>query len=496
MGYNDFTSGTYSLSGSGLLSTNIEYLGYSGTGSFTQSGGTNAVSGSLCLAYTSGSSGTYNLNGGVLSIAALSQGNGAAAFNFGGGTLQAAGQFSTTVAMTLTGSGGNATVNTSGYAVTFSGNLSGPAGLVKTGNNALTLSGADTYGGGTVVNQGNLVFSSTSAIPASGLIQINAPGAVNISGAYTTAMGWLGSGKINAESTGALALTGSSNENINFSGYNTLSLGAVGSETYTGTITPASSGYNLGGGGGTLVYNGPALSGSNSLTINGNVILSGTNTYAGGTQVFGGTLVATTTAALPGYASAGTVSVAAGATLGVRVGGSGEWGQSDINALTNNANFVPGSLLGIDTTDAATAYTYSNNVAGSFGLNKLGGGALILCGTNTYNGPTIVSAGTLRLQAAATLPAGTKIMPVGDSITYGVQRDERRLSRLPVQRSDGRRQHIPIRRHHQRQPRQPAHHAPSTRPTTTAGAAGPPATCWARSSPASTTARAATSALG
>ena len=139
LGYNDFTSGTYSLSGSGLLSTNIEYLGYSGTGSFTQSGGTNAVSGSLCLAYTSGSSGTYNLNGGVLSIAALSQGNGAAAFNFGGGTLQAAGQFSTTVAMTLTGSGGNATVNTSGYAVTFSGNLSGPAGLVKTGNNALTL---------------------------------------------------------------------------------------------------------------------------------------------------------------------------------------------------------------------------------------------------------------------------------------------------------------------------------------------------------------------
>ena len=105
--------------------------------------------------------------------------------------------------------------------------------------------------------------------------------------------------------------------------------------------------------------------------------------------------------------------------MGVRVGGSGEWGQSDINALTNNANFVPGSLLGIDTTDAATAYTYSNNVAGSFGLNKLGGGALILCGTNTYNGSTVVSAGTLRLQAAATLPASAKIMPVGDSITYG-----------------------------------------------------------------------------
>ena len=44
---------------------------------------------------------------------------------------------------------------------------------------------------------------------------------------------------------------------------------------------------------------------------------------------------------------------------------------------------------------------------------------LILSGTNAYQGPTIVSAGTLRLQSNGTLPAGTKIMPVGDSITWG-----------------------------------------------------------------------------
>ena len=41
LGYNPSSSGSYSLSGSGLLSTVYQYVGYSGTGTFTQSGGTN-----------------------------------------------------------------------------------------------------------------------------------------------------------------------------------------------------------------------------------------------------------------------------------------------------------------------------------------------------------------------------------------------------------------------------------------------------------------------
>ena len=69
----------------------------------------------------SGGSGTYNLNGGTLILSALSSGSGTAAFNFGGGTLQAGGSFTTTVPMTLTGSGGNATVDTAGNTVTLSG---------------------------------------------------------------------------------------------------------------------------------------------------------------------------------------------------------------------------------------------------------------------------------------------------------------------------------------------------------------------------------------
>ena len=61
---------------------------------------------------------------------------------------------------------------------------------------------------------GNVVFSSTNSIPGSGTILLNAPGALNVTGAYSTVTGWLNSGKISAASTGVLALAGTSIETI------------------------------------------------------------------------------------------------------------------------------------------------------------------------------------------------------------------------------------------------------------------------------------------
>ena len=67
LGVNPGSNGTYNLSGSGLLSAFQEAVGYSGTGIFTQSGGTHAVS-VLVLGYGTSGSGTYNLSGsGLLS---------------------------------------------------------------------------------------------------------------------------------------------------------------------------------------------------------------------------------------------------------------------------------------------------------------------------------------------------------------------------------------------------------------------------------------------
>ena len=110
--------GAYSLS-AGTLSTPAEYVGYSGTGAFTQTGGTNTVTSAtgLVLANVFGSNGAYNLDGGTLALKALGAGSGNAAFEFGGGTLQATAGFSVSLPLVLTGTGGNAAVDTQGYAL-------------------------------------------------------------------------------------------------------------------------------------------------------------------------------------------------------------------------------------------------------------------------------------------------------------------------------------------------------------------------------------------
>ena len=63
IGFFNGSSGTYNLGGSGLLNGSYdECVGYSGTGSFTQSGGTNST-GYVLVGYYAGSSGTYSLSG-------------------------------------------------------------------------------------------------------------------------------------------------------------------------------------------------------------------------------------------------------------------------------------------------------------------------------------------------------------------------------------------------------------------------------------------------
>ena len=147
LGYYSGSSGTYSLSGSGSLWAYGEYVGLSGTGTFTQSGGTNSC-GSLTLGSSAAAAGRANLNGGLLVLAALDQGPGAATFDFNGGTLQASSALASSLCMTLGGRG--ATFDTAGYLVQLFGSLSGPGSLTKVDSGTLILSGPDSYHGGTI----------------------------------------------------------------------------------------------------------------------------------------------------------------------------------------------------------------------------------------------------------------------------------------------------------------------------------------------------------
>ena len=141
----------------------ILYLGVDGTGVFTQTGGVASAHGIVLDARgnTSGTD-TFTLDAGTFIVgpSGIKSGNYDAntsyQINLGGGTLGASADWASTLAMTLTGTGGNATVDTSGQTVSLSGGLTGNGGLNKVGAGTLDLVGNQTYRGPTTVAGGVL----------------------------------------------------------------------------------------------------------------------------------------------------------------------------------------------------------------------------------------------------------------------------------------------------------------------------------------------------
>jgi len=99
--------------------------------------------------------------------------------NFAGGTLRATGSFTLSNPVYLhdafnltyddsstftTVAGG--TVDTNGYNVEFSGEVSGVGGLTKTGTGTLNLSGSNTYTGATTINGGTLAITGDTSTSA------------------------------------------------------------------------------------------------------------------------------------------------------------------------------------------------------------------------------------------------------------------------------------------------------------------------------------------
>ncbi|GEM_PF-5430350 len=86
VGYNSGSTGRYNLQGNAVVNSTYEVIGRSGTGSFSQSGGTNTVH-RLYLGYESGATGSYMLAGGNLNADMEYVGyNGNGSFTQTGGT--------------------------------------------------------------------------------------------------------------------------------------------------------------------------------------------------------------------------------------------------------------------------------------------------------------------------------------------------------------------------------------------------------------------------
>ena len=215
-------TGTYNLN-AGLLSVPYVHVGDSGTGTFTQSGGTDSAL-FLGLGWQPGSSGTYNLNGGMLVLSSLGVGLGSGVLNLNGGTLQINSPFTTTLPIGLNTSGGTATLDTAGNTVTLSGVLSGPGGLTKTDSGTLVLTTTNTYSGGTTVSAGTLQLGNAYAVQLSTVTVNGANGLVFGPGITTAFLGALaGSGSVSlttADSSplAVLLSAGADNASTTYSG--------------------------------------------------------------------------------------------------------------------------------------------------------------------------------------------------------------------------------------------------------------------------------------
>ncbi len=88
--------------------------------------------------------------------------------------------------MTLTGSGGNANIDTGGNPVTLSVALSGPGGLTVLGGGSLTLTASNDYSGGTIVEAGTLIATNNYSLPY-GSLAIGAGGSFIFDPSFSSA---------------------------------------------------------------------------------------------------------------------------------------------------------------------------------------------------------------------------------------------------------------------------------------------------------------------
>lgn len=176
---------------------------------------------------------------------------------------------------------GNSTINTNGNNMGLSGNMTGNGGFAKTGDGTLTLSGANSYSGGTTVSAGTLA-GTTSSIQGNVINNAIVNFSQSTNGAYAGVMS--GSGSVVKDGAGAVTI---SNTNT-YTGDTSINAGSLILTGSTTSNTSIAAGANLQGSGvinGNVINSGsitPSFNGApTNLTVNGNYIGNSGN-FVGG----------------------------------------------------------------------------------------------------------------------------------------------------------------------------------------------------------------------
>jgi autotransporter-associated beta strand protein/T5SS/PEP-CTERM-associated repeat protein len=376
-----------------------------GTGSFTKAG-----TGTLTLSGNNTYTGGTTLAGGTLSLGSNEAVGTEGTLSFSGGSLQFTANNTTDYSARFSQDVNQAyAIDTNGQNITLANVLTSAGGsLTKQGTGTLTLTGNNTYTGSTTIDAGALQIgngSDSASISQSSIgylgfdIGSNGTASVSTGGTWTTTgdlfVGYAGNGNLTVSGgtvsnvNGVIgAMAGDVDNNI---------AGSNGSVTISGGDWTNSGSLTVGlGGTGSLTVSGGNVSNVNavigyesSATISGGNWTNSGNLYiaanANSTLTITGGLV--TVAGTLTKMPAGKINLNAGGTLSIGAGGT-------TGELITNGDFTYNGTLIFNRT---AGYTYSGNLGGSGSLIKQGSNALLLTGTNTYNGTTTINAGTLQI---------------------------------------------------------------------------------------------------
>jgi autotransporter-associated beta strand protein/T5SS/PEP-CTERM-associated repeat protein len=366
----------------------------SGPGGLTKVG-----AGTMTLSGINTYQGGTAINGGTLAVATdanLGAASGGVAFD--GGTLQFLAGFTTNRAVTLNAGGG--AFDTNGNNATLAGAIGGIGGLTKFGVGTLTLTGINTYAGGTMVSGGTLQLGD-------------------------------------AANTGAIRGNVTNNARFDIVNADTSGITAI---TNTGTVSffnASTAGSAVISNDGAIVFNDTSSAGD--ATITSNFALLFLNASSGGNAAITNNRgLAFLDASSAGNATimtnnGGTTAFSANSTGGSARLITNSGGAVDISALAS-AGMTAGSIEGAGTYSLGSKQLTvgGNNLStqvsgliadgGAFGgtggsLVKVGTGTLTLSGANTYSGGTTLAGGTLRLENNQALGSGA-LTTTGSVVDY------------------------------------------------------------------------------
>lgn len=391
----------------------------------------------------------------------------------------------------------------------------GSGNVVKTGSGTVFMTGANTYSGGTDIQQGAIRVTDVSVLGTGAItVQQGAALDLSIAGAQTLNQNVTGAGILRKSDTGDLTLLGNGLTggvdiaggrvivgtaaalgggnvttaadtqlvfaNSTTEGISTVISGAGGltkdgsgllavnnNNSYTGgtlvnsgrLVANSSGAFGTGtvtilagaevGIGGVTLANTISGAGRVIKTANNSGMLTGTNSYSGGTDIQQGTLIVTNPAAL----GSGAVSIASGAFLNVDYSGSSNValntmltgagafikdgsGTLVMNAFGNSysgGTAINGGTLGLNFGDAlgtgnvvinagATLalgdVTYANTTSGVGQIVKASAGVTTITGTNSHSGGVNIQTGILDVTGSGALGSGTVTIGSGANLRY------------------------------------------------------------------------------